>query len=168
MQLTEHLAKDMLATLGLEDIPIVEYMPKSCSLDSNWFQKYVKIRREFLTSLTDSIEEISFMNLTQDEFINMLMGKSLPENTSVRFKIPLIWGGEIKTENMFLCWTFPHSFNIDRFLIAQNDAKTVYLPNPEKKIYLSTHLGGGGDGGNATSDRLSQSVYNFMTERGNE
>ena len=62
-----------------------------------------------------------------------------------------------------------HYDHLTRFLIEQNDAKTVYLPNPKKKIYLPTHTGGGGDGGNATSDRLSQSALNnFMSGRGNE
>jgi len=70
--------------------------------------------------------------------------------------------------NMFLCWTFPHSHNLDRFIIEQNDAATVYLPNPEKKVYLTSHIGGGGDGGNAASDRLSQAAFNAMADRGNE
>ena len=80
----------------------------------------------------------------------------------------MLWGGELSIDNMFLCYTFPHSYNLDRFIIDQSDAKTVFLPNPEKKIYLTTHTGGGGAGGNAASDRLSQSVFNFMSGRGNE
>ena len=69
---------------------------------------------------------------------------------------------------LFLCWTFPISFNLDRFLINQNDATTIFLPNPEKKIYLTSHTGGGGDGGNATSDRLTEAVFSFKNSRGNE
>lgn len=169
MQLNEHSALERLAALGMEDMPVVEYTPTKCSLDNDWFKKYSALRREFLASLTDSMEEIAFMNLPQNEFINLVMGHALPDNLSIRFRIPLLWGGALEIENMFLCWTFPHSFNLDRFIIEQNDAKTVYLPNPEKKIYLTTHTGGGGDGGNATSDRLSQSAFNnFMSGRGNE
>ena len=60
-------------------------------------------------------------------------------------------------------------FNLDKFIIEQSDARTVYLPNPEKKVYLTTHSGGGGDGGNASSDRLTEAVFNnFMSGRGNE
>ena len=169
MQLNEHSALERLTALGMEDMPVMAYTPTKCSLDNDWFKKYSNLRREFLASLTDSMEEIAFMNLPQNEVIDLVMGHSLPDNTSIRFKIPLIWGGKIEIENMFLCWTYPHSFNLDRFLIEQNDAKTVYLPNPKKKIYLPTHTGGGGDGGNATSDRLSQSALNnFMSGRGNE
>ena len=168
MQLNEHSALERLAALGLDDMPVMEYTPQRCSLDSNWFKKYSVLRREFLSSLTDCMEEIAFMSLPQNEFINLVMGPGLPDNVSIRFRIPLFWGGELKVENMFLCWTFPQSFNLDRFLMEQSDARTVYLPNPEKKIYLTTHTGGGGDGGNATSDRLSQSAFNFMSDRGNE
>ena len=168
MQLNEHSALERLSTMGMDDMPVIAYNPTRCSLDQNWFRKYVTLRREFLSSLTDSMEEIAFMNLPQDEFINLVMGNALPDNLSIRFKIPLLWGGELTLENMFLCWTFPHSFNLDRFIIEQSDATTVYLPNPKKKVYLTTHSGGGGDGGNATTDRLSQSAFNAMSGRGNE
>ena len=168
MQLNKHSALERLAILGLDDMPVMEYTPKYCTLDPDWFKKYSTLRREFLNSLSDSMEEIAFMNLSQTEFVNLLMGNALPDNISIRFRIPLIWGGELNIDNMFLCWTFPHSFNLDRFIIEQSDAKTVFLPNPEKKVYLTTHTGGGGDGGNATSDRLSQSAFNALTGRGNE
>lgn len=168
MQLNKNLALDRLSALGLDDMPVMEYTPKQCSLDPDWFKKYSALRREFLSSLSDSLEEIAFMNLPQNEFMGLIMGQYLPDNLSIRFKIPLLWGGELKIDNMFLCMTFPHSHNLDRFIIEQSDAKTVFLPNPEKKIYLTTHTGGGGAGGNATSDRLSQSAFNFMSGRGNE
>lgn len=168
MQYNQNTASQRLVSLGIDDMPIMEYNPIVCNLDSDWFKKYSTLRREFLTSLTDSMEEIAFMNLPQDEFINLVMGKSLPDNLSIRFRIPLVWGGKLDIENMFLCWTFPHSYNLDRFIIEQSDARTVYLPNPEKKVYLTTHSGGGGDGGNASSDRLSQAAMNLMSGRGNE
>ena len=168
MQLNQTSALQRLSNLGLDDMPVMEYTPKACRLDSDWFTKYTSLRREFLASLSDSMEELAFMNLPQDEFINLIMGRSLPDNLSIRFKIPLIWGGDLKIENMFLCWTFPHSYNLDRFIIEQSYARIIYLPNPKKKIYLTTHSGGGGDGGNASSDRLSQAAFNFMMDRGNE
>lgn len=168
MQLSEHLALERLAVLGLDDMPVMEYTPKQCMLGPDWFKKYSAIRREFLSSLGDSFEEIAFMNLPQDEFVGLITGQSLPGNLSIRLKIPLLWGGKLDIDNMFLCFTFPHSFNLDRFIIEQSDAKTVYLPNPERKIYLTTHTGGGGAGGNSASDRLSQSAFNFISGRGNE
>ena len=169
MQYNQHTALERLAKLGMDDMPVMEYVPTRCNMDSDWFRKYVSLRREFISSLTDSFEEITFMNLTQDEFIQLITGKSLPENTSIRFKIPLLWGGELSIDNMFLCWTFPHSHNMDRFIIEQSDAATIFLPNPAKKIYLTSHTGGGGPGGNSASDRLSQTaINNFLSERGNE
>lgn len=168
MQLTKNTALDRLSALGMDDMPVIEFTPKRCPLDPDWFKKYSVLRREFLSSLDDSLETIAFMNLSQNEFMNLIMGRSLPDNLSIRFRIPLLWGGELKLENMFLCSTFPHAYNMDRFIIEQSDAKTVFLPNPEKKVYLTTHTGGGGVGGNAASDRLSQSAFASMSDRGNE
>ena len=127
MQLNESSAHQKLIALGMDDMPVMEYTPTACRLDSDWFNKYSILRRDFLTSLSDSMEEIVFMNLPQDEFVNLIMGKSLPDNLSIRFKIPLLWGGKLEIENMFLCWTFPHSYNLDRFIIEQSDAKTIFL-----------------------------------------
>ena len=44
--------------------------------------------------------------------------------------------GELSIENMFLCKTFPHSYNMDRFIISQSGNDLIWLPNPAKKIYL--------------------------------
>ena len=167
MQLTKNTALDRLSALGMDDMPVIEFTPKRCPMDPDWFKKYSVLRREFLSSLDDSLETIAFMNLSQNEFMNLIMGRSLPDNLSIRFRVPLLWGGELKLENMFLCSTFPHAYNMDRFIIEQSDAKTVFLPNPEKKVYLTTHTGGG-VGGNAASDRLSQSAFTSMSDRGNE
>lgn len=157
-----------LASYGMDDMPVMEYTPTRCILDKDWFKKYSMLRREFMASLSDSFEEIAFMNLQEEEFMNLVMGKALPDNTSIRFRIPLVWGGKLDIENMFLCLTFPHSHNLDRFIIEQSDARTVFLPNPAKKIYLSTHLGGGGVGGNAATDRLTMAAINYASSRGNE
>ena len=88
MQLNEHRALERLATLGLDDIPVMEYAPKRCLLEPDWFKKYSVLRREFLSSLTDSFEEIAFMNLSPDEFMGLLSGQSIPQNISIRFRIP--------------------------------------------------------------------------------
>ena len=134
MQLNEDSAMMKLASYGMDDMPVIEYTPTKCVLEKDWFKQYSGLRRSFMESLTDSFEEIAFMNLPESEFMNLIMGKALPDNTSIRFKVPLIWGGKLDIDNMFLCPTFPQSQNLDRFLIDQSDAKTVFLPNPSKKI----------------------------------
>ncbi len=168
MQLNRDSAMARLAALGMDDMPVIEYMPNRCVIDNDWFQKYSMLRREFLASLTDSFDEIAFMNLSQEEFMNLIMGKKMPENTSLRFRIPLIWGGKLNIDNMFMCLTFPQSHNLDRFIIEQNDAKTVFLPDPAKKIYITTTSSTSSASGNATSDRLTQSAVQFVSGRGNE
>ena len=112
--------------------------------------------KQFMQSLTDSVETLAFMNLDQEEFMNLIMGRSVPSNMSFRFRIPLVWGGKLEIDNMFMCWTFPHSHNMDRFIINQSGNSTIWLPNPAQKVYLPAHTTGGGDGGNATEDRLAQ------------
>ena len=94
MQFNQTSANDRLSNLGMDDMPLLEYTPKRCIVDNDWFKKYSELRREFLSSLSDSVEEIAFMNLAQDEFINLLMGRTLPDKLSIRFKIPLLWRGK--------------------------------------------------------------------------
>ena len=118
-----------------------------------------------MTSLTDTVETLAFMNLSQDEFMNLIMGKAVPENMSFRLRVPLVWGGKLELDNMFMCWTFPHSHNLDRFIMEQSRNEIVWLPNPTQKIYLPAHTATGGDGGNATEDRLAQISAQIAADR---
>ena len=156
MQLNQGTAEKMMADMGMSDLPLVEFTPHPHKIAPDWFARYKELCKQFMLSLTDSVETLAFMNLTQDEFMNIIMGHSLPQNISFRFRIPLVWGGKLEIDNMFMCWTFPHSYNMDKFIIKQSGSSTIWLPNPAKKIYLPAHTTGGGDGGNATEDRLAQ------------
>ena len=109
-----------------------------------------------METLTDCATELAFMNLSQNEFMNLVTGRALPRNTSIRWRIPITIGGELSIENMFLCRTFPHSHRLDRFIMEQSGNETIWLPNPAHAIYIPTHTASGGAGGNATSDRLAQ------------
>lgn len=166
MQLTKDTAEKILADMNMEDMPLVCVRPTPHVVAPDWFGKYRNVARQFMQSLSDSVEELAFMNLPQDDFMNLLMGRCLPANTSLRFRIPLVWGGELSVANMFMCSTFPHSQNLDRFIINQSGASEIWLPNPAKKIYVTTHTASGGAGGNATEDRLSQMAAHFASDRG--
>lgn len=168
MQLTQEMAQKKLADMNIDDMPIISIMPTPVVVPSDWFLRYKKLCHEFLISLTDSIEELSFMNLSQNEFMGMLTNGQLPQNTSIRFRIPLIWGGTLKISNMFMCRTFPISHNLDRFIIEQTGNAPIWLPNPAKKIYISAHTASGGDGGNATEDRLAQITAYMSAGRGGQ
>lgn len=156
MQLNQSTAERKIADMGIPDMPLVEIHPMPHRISPDWFARYKDLCRQFMLSLTDSAETLAFMNLSQDEFMNIILGRSLPQNTSLRLRIPLSWGGKLEIDNMFLCWTFPHSYNMDRFIIEQAGAQTIWLPNPSQKIYLPANTATGGEGGNATDDRLSQ------------
>ncbi len=168
MQLSHESAQKRLSDMHMNDMPVMEIRPKPTRVDSDWFPKYKKLCHEFMESLTDSIEELAmFMGLTQDEFMALIMGRAMPQNTSIRFRVPLVWGGKLELNNLFMCRTFPQSWRLDTFIIEQSGADTIWLPNPAKKVYVTSHETSGGDGGNATSDRLSQIAAQIVAARGN-
>lgn len=168
MRMNKSSAEKRLTDLFMDDLPIMEFTPTDAVVAPDWFAKYKTLRREFMRSLTDSVEDLAFMNLSQDEFMGLIMGNKMPENLSIRFRVPLVWGGKLELENLFLCRTFPASHNMDRFIIEQYGCDVLWLPAPAKKIYLPAHMAGGGDGGNATEDRLSQLAAQLASNRGME
>ena len=168
MQMNQSVAEKRIADLGMDDLPLVQIRPVPHTVSPDWFKKYRDVIHEFAMSLTDSIQELAFMNLPQDDFMDLIMGRRMPENLSVRFRVPLVWGGKLEIDNLFLCLTFPHAHNMDRFIIEQSGNDLIWMPNPAKKIYLPAHMMNGGDGGNATSDRLSQLAAQIAASRGME
>ncbi len=168
MQLSQASAEKIMKDMCMEDMPLISMQPTPHQMPADWFARYKKARHSFMQSLGESIEELAFMNLSQEEFMDLLMGRALPANTSIRMRVPICWGGEISPDNMFMCSTFPHSQNIDRFIIGQAGNETIWLPAPAKKIYIPAHTAGGGEGGNATEDRLAQMAAQFAASRGME
>ncbi|MBO7066727.1 MAG: hypothetical protein J6W40_03840 [Alphaproteobacteria bacterium] len=168
MQLNQGAAQKRIADLGMDDLPLVQMRPVTKPVAPDWFKKYHNLVHQFVMSLTDSVQELAFMNLPQDDFMDLIMGRRMPENLSVRFRVPLVWGGKLEIDNLFLCMTFPHAHNMDRFIIEQSGNDIIWMPNPAKKVYLPAHMMNGGDGGNATSDRLSQLASQIVSSRGME
>lgn len=168
MQLTRESAEKIMSDMFMSDMPLVEFQPRPALVSSDWFAQYKKLCREFMRSLVDAVETLSFMNLTQEEFMALVAGHTLPANTSIRFRVPLVWGGTLDVDNLFMCRTFPCANNLDRFLITQSGAQTIYLPSPAQRVYVPAHTASGGDGGNATSDRLAQMAAQIAAARGME
>ena len=165
MQWTQASAEKRLTELKVGDMPIIAVQPKKTYIDKDWFPKYKQECRNFVRSLTDSVEELAMMNLGRNEFMDLLMGREIPDNLSIRFRIPLIWGGELSADNMFMCFTFPHSQIFDRFIIEQTGNETIWLPNPARKIYLPIHSTIARMGGNGVPDRLNQISATVMASR---
>lgn len=165
MQISKETAEKRLAGMNMKDMPLMNITPSLCTVSPDWFKTYKKLCREFMSSLTDSVQELVFMNIKQDDFMELIMGRKLPENLSIRFRIPLVWGGKLELENLFMCRTFPQSHNLDLFIIDQQGNDNIWLPNPAKKVYVPTHTASGGDGGNATEDRLSQLAAQLANDR---
>lgn len=138
MQISKETAEKKLAGMNMKDMPLMNITPSLCTVSPDWFKTYKKLCREFMSSLTDSVQELVFMNIKQDDFMELIMGRKLPENLSIRFRIPLVWGGKLELENLFMCRTFPQSHNLDLFIIDQQGNDNIWLPNPAKKG-LRTH-----------------------------
>ncbi len=168
MKFTKDMAENRLKEMNMGDMPITEIKPTPTNVASDWFKSYKHLCREFMRSLTDSVEELAFMNLNQNEFMSLIMGKNVPQNISIRFRIPLIWGGKLEIDNLFMCSTFPYSQKLDQFILEQSGSDSIWLPNPVKKIYIQAHTSSGGDGGNATEDRLSQIAAQIVAAKGME
>ena len=158
MQLNQSAAEKLIAELGMKDMPIKMLHPTPTAVSPDWFTKYKELCKQFMLSLTDSVETLAFMNLPQQEFMNLIMGHSVPENMSFRLRVPLVMGGKLEIDNMFMCRTFPHAYNMDRFIMAQSGASTIWLPDPPTKVYHPAQTLGGGDGGNGTEDRLTETI----------
>lgn len=161
-------AEKRLLELGIRDMPLRQVHATPYMVAPDWFAKYKELTKQFTQSLTDSAQELAFMNLSQDEFMALIMGRAIPENISFRLRVPMMWGGKLELDNMFICWTFPYSHNIDRFIIEQSGNETIWLPDPAKKVYLPANTANGGDGGNATEDRLTQMAAQIASSRGME
>ncbi|MDR0741359.1 MAG: hypothetical protein LBF28_01135 [Rickettsiales bacterium] len=168
MNVRKAAAEKRLADLLMDDLPVMEFTAAEAAVSPDWFVKYKNLRREFMRSLIDSAEELAFLNLSQDESMGLIMGRAMPANLSIRLRVPLVWGGKLELENMFMCRTFPHSHNMDIFIIEQSGNSIIWLPNPVKKVYIPAHTAGGSDGGNATEDRLSQMAAQIAAGRGVE
>ena len=44
MQLTKESALERLASLGMDDMPVMECTPQRCIIDNDWFKKYSILR----------------------------------------------------------------------------------------------------------------------------
>lgn len=165
MQWTQEIAEKRLTDMNMSDIPVSRISPKPTKVAPDWFPKYKELCHEFMRSLTDSVQELALMNLSRDEFIGLIMGREMPVNLSIRFRVPLVWGGKLAIDNLFLCFTFPQSQNLDRFILEQTGNQTIWLPNPTKKIYVPIHNTISGNGGNAVPDRLNQFAATMNSAR---
>ena len=94
MKISETAAIARISELGMDDMPVMEYTPKAAKLPPNWFQTYHELAHKFMETLTDCATELAFMNLSQNEFMNLVTGRALPRNTSIRWRIPITIGGE--------------------------------------------------------------------------
>ena len=117
MQWNQSIAEKRISDMKMPDMPLVPIKPQMHTVSPDWFTQYKKLCHEFMRSLSDCVQELALMNLGREEFMDLLMGRAVPNNLSFRFRTPLVWGGKMEIDNMFMCATFPQSQNLDRFII---------------------------------------------------
>ena len=86
MQLNASTAEKKISDLGMKDMPLVEYTPKRTSVTSDWFTQYKQLCHQFMSGLSDCIEELALINMSQEDFMDLIMGHRIPENLSIRFQ----------------------------------------------------------------------------------
>lgn len=156
MQLNKESAQKKLQEYNIDDMQLMPVSSVQTKLPLDWFIKYKTICHEFMESLSDSIDDLIFMNLDQNVLISLLYNHILPNELSIRHKIPLLYGGENSVNNLFLYKTFPISYKLDCFILEQANNDIIWIPSPAKKVYTPVHIATGGPGGNATTDILTQ------------
>ncbi|MDR3208591.1 MAG: hypothetical protein LBT45_01960 [Rickettsiales bacterium] len=153
---TKRDAEVRLAQFLMDDLPLEACPAVPAPLPGDWFARFRAARMDFMGSLSESVQELALLNLSREDFMSLLSGQRIPENLTVKFRRPILYGGSIHPENMFLMPLFPAGFNLDIFMSEQFGQGQCFYPNPAKKVYVSVQMLSGGDGGNATADRLSQ------------
>ena len=62
MQLNQNTAEKLLEELGIKNMPLISIRPVYTNVSADWFSIYKRLCRQFMTSLTDSVETLAFMN----------------------------------------------------------------------------------------------------------
>jgi len=162
---TKKEAESRLAHFLMDDLSIDACAATPHPIAGDWFQKFRAARKQFMRALDDSIQELAMLNLAREDFMALLMGQRLPENLTIRFRKPILYGGEISADNMFMMPSYPIGLNLDFFMIEQIGQGEIWYPNPAKKVYISINMISGTEGGNATSDRLAQGFAAMSHDR---
>jgi hypothetical protein len=149
-------AEARLENFGISGMRLSACFAHPSQLPADWFQKFLEMRKKFMKSLDDSIAELAIINLSQEDFMDLLRARRIPENLTVRFRRPLVFGGAIEAENMFLTPLFMTGINLDVFMTEQMGQSEIYYPDPAKKVFVTSAGPMAGAGGNATADRLAQ------------
>lgn len=175
MLFSEEYYKDLIAKLGLPEMPIskVVYKGKNLLNPQTFRDDFLKISKKLM-------QFVSYNNIGQlieagipIETIDELHNGIIPENISIYIKKPIEYGGKLEFSNMFLIRTRPFKNILDTFMDEQiltfnrehpgydrNNGfilpTELYIPNPEGLIFLPALKGFAGAGGNTTADKMSE------------
>ena len=175
MIFSEEYYRDLIAKLGLPEMPIVKVTKDvSVTVDA------IKLRMDFMVMARRFVQFVAYNNLEQIASAEMSMENIyqmrdgiVPENISVYIKVPVEYGGKLEFSNMFLIKTRPFRGILDKFIdeqvltfnkgreIRNMDAgiempSELFVPYPNGIVFVPALKGMAGAGGNATTDQMSQ------------
>ena len=78
MKMTKEFAEKRLSFLFMEDMPIIEHKIVITKLSSDWFSNYKKVRSNFLKKITNSLDELFWLNLSEKSIMDLLTKEKIP------------------------------------------------------------------------------------------
>lgn len=175
MIFSEEYYRDLIAKLGLPEMPIVKVTRKNPVAIDN-----IKLRADFISMVQrfvqfvayNNLEQIAMAEMSMDDIYQMREGV-VPENISVYIKVPVEYGGKLEFSNMFLIRTRPFRAVLDKFIDEQvlifNKGRNIsnvddgfemppelFVPYPNGIVFIPALKGFAGAGGNATTDKMSE------------
>ena len=175
MILSEEYYRDLIAKLGLPEMPILRVEKKTkTQIDKFKFRSdFMVMAKKFMQfAAYNNMEQIAMADISMDSVVYMREGV-IPENFSVYMKIPMEYGGKLEFSNMFLIRTKPFKDILDKFIDEQiitfnkgekivdinagfKMPNEIFVPYPKGIVFVPALKGFAGAGGNATTDKMSE------------
>ncbi len=185
MLFTENYYRDLIAKLGIPEMPIKKVLFKKDYLSNcpKLYNDFFKISKKLMQFVYyNNIEDLIGANFSHESIMKMRDG-ILPENIDIYLKVPFEYGGTIEFSNMFLIKKRPFKDLIDSFIDEQvltfnrsngnfnresgyQYPTELYIPNPKGIIFLPALKGFAGAGGNTSADIMTEIGSTMFSKSG--
>jgi len=166
-----------ITDLGYPELPLTEVtvLPNqspAVQMRLDFFQ----IQSQFLKHVGHHcIQECFQIKLMREQILKLQDGIQ-PENTTIMFKIPPEYGGQLELDNLFLIQTHPHADTLYSFLQTQFQAdhdshthkvigeksyplpQTLFAFTPQGNVFIPALMGMVSPGGLNITDRMSEII----------
>ncbi|MDR2098994.1 MAG: hypothetical protein LBO78_03140 [Rickettsiales bacterium] len=185
MLYTEDYYRDLIAKLGLPEMPIakVAFRGKSREAAKKFRAGFANISKKILQfAYYNNIKDLVDADFDRDAIMGLSRGET-PENIDIYLKAPAEYGGSLEFSNMFLIKKYPFKAILDRFVDEQVMAfsrehggssrdtgfvmpSELFVPNPKGIIFIPALKGITGAGGNSSTDRMTEIGSTLFLKQG--